>query len=692
MKPEIIFQSSAWYILLCVIIAGVLAYFLYRKSKFKDSKAKLALSILRALLIFCITFLLLNPLIKTINSIIQKPKVVLLIDDSKSMKYGGENLLENLKTQIIELKNDFEVKGFEIEINNLSDQSKITEKGQIQFTASKTNLASAINNIKSNYEGQNLSDLILLSDGIINDGVSPTYQQYPFNVHSLAFGDTTAKKDLRITGIAANKIAYLGNKFSVNADISAVFYAGSKAQVLLKNASGNILARKEILIKSQDDFASVSFELIADKIGKQRYIIEISPLTGEFTLKNNIKDFIVDVVDGKEKILIVASAPHPDLKALKSILEKNESFEVKLDIQPSVLSTEQFDILILHQMPDVSGAFNTITSQLMAKRKPVLHFIGSKSNISIVNGMQEVVGINAQLNKLDKVGPSINNMFQRFQISPQSADILAKMPPILVPFGDYNLSKNAETILYQKIGNIPTNKPILSLNLNTSPKSAVFVGEGLWQWRLEEFALSENQLAIDELILKSLELISVKDDKNKLQVYPLTESFNIDQNIIFEAETYNNLYEKIYGQSINLKVTGANSLVKNFNFKTDKDNNRFTISNLPAGVYSYSASSSILGKNEISNGQFVITETDLEALNPTADFGILKTLAADNNGVFLPASKNKELLNLINQKGLTSKAISREELKDLINIKWLLFLILLLAALEWGFRKYLGSY
>ena len=52
-------------------------------------------------------------------------------------------------------------------------------------------------------------------------------------------------------------------------------------------------------------------------------------LSGEFSNRNNRQDVYVEVIDGKEKILLLALAPHPDVKALKSIIEKNENYVIR---------------------------------------------------------------------------------------------------------------------------------------------------------------------------------------------------------------------------------------------------------------------------------------------------------------------------------------------------------------------------
>ena len=47
-------------------------------------------------------------------------------------------------------------------------------------------------------------------------------------------------------------------------------------------------------------------------------------------------------------------------------------------------------------------------------------------------------------------------------------------------------------------------------------RQAVCAVEGLWKWRLYEYLKTNNQILFDELINKSVQFLSVKEDKRPL--------------------------------------------------------------------------------------------------------------------------------------------------------------------------------
>lgn len=695
MKSELIFQSSPWFIILCLLAGGLYAVVLYqKKSNFSVLQNRL-LAIARGILVALLAFLLINPLLRSNKSTIEKPTVVFAIDNSTSMVQGGQEKLNQLKSGLKKLKDEIESKGASVEIKTFNEDTDNKDIDGIKFGQKTSDLSGLLASVKNNYEGRNLTDVILVSDGIANAGISPTYGKYNFNVHSIGLGDTTLKKDIKLNAVYTNRIAYLSNKFPVQAEISSYGFEGKSTTVLLKQG-GKVLDKQIANFDKPTDLKQITFYTTADQKGVQRFTIEVVPGAGEFSTRNNSRDVYIDVVDGKEKILLVALAPHPDVKAIKSIIEKNELYELTVKIVQSdninEIGNQPFDALILHQLPDLYGAGGNVVSRLLAQQKPTLFILGNQSNIASFNGIQQTLSIISQAGRADKVTAKFNSNFNLFNLDGEKLNILEKLPPILSPFGDYRPATGSEIILYQRVGSLVTPKPLLIANTANARKSAVLAGEGIWQWRLEEFALTDKQEVVDEILMKTLQLISVKDDKRKLRVYPISPEFSIDDKVIFENEAYNDIYERIYNQSIKLEITDEKGSTKNYNYTISQENTRFEITGLGEGVYRYKASTQVLGKGEVVDGQFIVRNADLEGLTNTADFNMLRTLAQQNNGKFFVANQLEKLKEYLSSNQSPDKVMSIEEMNEFINLKWIFFVLLVLASVEWVTRKYLGSY
>ncbi|AWV96855.1 VWA domain-containing protein [Arcticibacterium luteifluviistationis] len=694
MNSKLVFQNPFWFVLVCLAVGIAYAWLLYSKKTTLSKNVNWALSVGRALLVSLICFLLLNPLLRSNATRTLKPILVLGIDDSGSMKDLGTEALETLKQNLANLYDGLSDSNYDTEVRLLSSSDRVNSFDSISFNAKKTDFGTFFRNVNEEFSGQNLKKVVLVSDGIANAGLSPLSRPFPFQVDALGLGDSTVKRDLAIKGLKANKLAYLGNSFPIEIDIQANLYSG-KSTTLLIRKDQEILERKIVAFNSDDDFKTVSFKVNASDIGKQRYSVQLLPLEGESNTRNNYRDVIIDVVDGKEKVLLVGLTAHPDIKALKSIIEKNPLFELTValtqtDNAADILNKE-FDILILHQMPDTKGLSNDIATRLLSKMKPTFFILGAQSNLSRFNGMQEVVGISGQPGKTDKVTASFNGSFGRFISEEAKREVISKLPPVIAPFGEYRSFPGTDIILYQKVGSVLTDRPLLLVNTNANRKAAVLAAEGIWQWRMEEYFMNENHEAVDDYILKTLQLISVKEDKAKLRVYSAQNEVDVDESAVFITEAYDDLYEKIYNITVKLNIQGP-SYAKNFTYQVTEDNSTFELSDLEPGVYNFEANAVILGKTNSSKGQFVVKDKDLEFINTTADFDFLRTLASKNGGQFYKANQIGDLSEALNSDKAPAKLINTEDLQEIINLKWLLPLLLLLASLEWGFRKYFGTY
>ncbi len=697
MKSELIFQNSPGYLFLCLVLGIIYASILYLKRKTVSSLINKILFVIRALVVGLILLLILNPLLRTNRSSIEKPIVVMVVDNSASMDLVSSKSINTvlLKQKIQKVISDFKQNGYDIQIHSFSQNQAIQDINNLKFNVSTSNFSKVLQNIASNYEGRNLTDVILISDGIVNTGLSPILSKYNFKIHSIGYGDTSERKDVKIQSLIANKIAYFGNKFPIRVEGNASGYLNKEIVVVLKHEN-KILEKKALIPTSSDYMFTFEYLVNPTEKGIQHYQIEILPQSGEFSLKNNIKDLYIDVVNGKEKVLLVALTAHPDIKALKDIISNNGLYDLTIrNVQSddfNQIIAESFDVLILHQLPDMYGMGNLTVNKLLAKNKPTFFILGNQSNVSGFNRIQQVLTIsNTQSGKADKVSTKLNPDFKQFSLSDESLSFLGQFPPVLSVFGEYSLGIGSEVILNQKLGSLVLAKPLLAVNSSISRKTAVFTGEGLWKWRMEEKSFSQNRV-IEEIITKTLQLISIKEDKRKLKVYPVANEFDIEEKVIFENEVYNNIYEKIDNQPIHLSIADEQSFASEFDYTATKENSKFEISNLKPGFYKYIATANVLGKTEKSEGRFVIKDASLEYMNLKADFDLLKTLSNQTNGSYTNFNDIDNLSKKIDLAKRPDLSSNIEEMSNLIDLKWMFFIIFLLISIEWLTRKYNGFY
>ena len=109
---------------------------------------------------------------------------------------------------------------------------------------------------------------------------------------------------------------------------------------------------------------------------------------------------------------------------------------------------------------------------------------------------------------------------------------------------------------------------------------------------------------------------------------------------------------------------------------------------MPAGEYSYTAKTNLGKISHQADGQFVVTEQQAEFKQSLANHQLLFTMAEQNSGKMLFPNQLNSLPEMI-RKNETVKTISYEDRKyeELINLKFIFFLIVALLGVEWFLRK-----
>lgn len=690
---NIILESNPAFILLCVAIAVGYAYVLYTtKHPWSGTLNKILFGV-RTVLVFLLAFLLLGPIIRQINNLYEKPVFVILQDNSVSVKETTDSVSRNnLQQALTSLKNSLNSNGYEAFKNDLTGE----EVSVVKYTEPVSDLQGALRKISNQYEGQQVAGVLLVSDGIYNSGLSPLYTAYSFPVYTLGVGDTAQRQDISIKELIYNKIAYQGNQFPIRAEVLVKGFPNQNITVSLVR-SGKVIDR-QTKNSGTDQLLPVEFKVAATEQGLQRLDVQVEVMQQEKNVRNNKSTAFIDVVEGRKKILVVASAPHPDIKALRAIVDKNSNYEFILHI-PGVEETEtkniqpaNVDLAIFHQSPDKTGRTRDLFQRFAASKTSMLVVVGQQTDLKAMTDGKMPLAFDEPPRQYDDVMPVISPTFPYFLLSPEANSVFSGFPPVWVPFGRMQVPASAVTLLSQRVGSIATDKSLLWIDIPDNHKIAIMLGEGFWQWRLEEYSKNENTEAFDEVFGKLIQYLSTTDDKSRFKSYPLEQQFSDTEAVVFESQVYNEIYEPVFGNRIDLEITDDVGKKFKYNYVVSPGNARYQVGGLKEGIYKYTASTSINGKEEKVRGQFLVTAQQAELQNLTADFGLLRKLAGSTGGKFYTASQTDKLNADLTQKEATSVIHSEEKFDNLLNLKWVFFLLLALISAEWFLRKYHGGY
>ena len=282
--------------------------------------------------------------------------------------------------------------------------------------------------------------------------------------------------------------------------------------------------------------------------------------------------------------------------------------------------------------------------------------------------------------------------FSLFTVSEELKKFFKEFPAVNSVMGNYTIANSVNVLLNQRIGIVETENPLLLFNINGEQKSGVFLGDGLWKWKLRDYADHQNHNLFNELTGKIVQYLSVKADKSFFRVKS-KKIVNENEAIEIEAEVYNNAYELITEPEVTFVLTDGNDKKFDYTFSKTGLGYRLNLGVLPAGEYSYKATTNNGTKAFEQRGFITVKEITAEKMQLVADHQLLSRLANQTKGKFFyPNQLNQLTESLLSNDTIKTITYMHKDVKELIDMKAIFFLFLILLSLEWFIRKYNGLY
>ena len=654
-----------YYSILCVFLGALYAYFLYQRGgRFSVNRLTIFLFCLRTISIAFLSFLLLAPVLKSKINIFEKPIVIIAKDNSKSIKQNLNKELEGLAESL---------KDFEVFLYSFSDK---TYEGLSQRNDGLlTNYSKFFFALGDQFENRNVSALILASDGCYNTGSNPEYLSYDYPVYSIALGDTVTYKDIRIDHVVNNDIAFFGNTFPLEVSLASNQVDNEVSNIKIWN--NGVKVYEEAITFSKDiNYNTYSISLPADNIGLQQYIIDLDILNDEKNIINNSYKTYVDIVDTRYEILFLKQGSHPDLAAYKSVVDKNQNYNVDIkDVSENII-IDKYNLVVIFGV-------NTIPNSIVNSGLPLVIFNASLGSYNF----HTPFAFNLR-GGMEEVGAYKHRDFSKFSFSNDLLRLIEDAPPLYTPFGMYDVEGGVDIVLGQKIESFESKKPLIMIQQIDSRKIAFFLAEGWWKWRLHDYSLHNNNIAFDELFSKLTQYLLLIEDKSLFRIYS-QKQYEENKEVLFRASLFNESYELVNDKEISLRVMDEEDKVYNFQFSKESNELVARLGVLEVGTYSFIAT--VQGTDMVKTGFFDVKEIQLEQLGLSANHRILKKISSLSSGKLFYPNNIDHLTEVIKNSNLNKTIIHyRDQFEMLINFPLILLVFFMIIFLEWFVRKYNG--
>ncbi|MBA4387214.1 MAG: hypothetical protein C0404_04480, partial [Verrucomicrobia bacterium] len=244
----------------------------------------------------------------------------------------ASRLATRLRDRIIDRK-DFGVSvyGFGERLRVIDDG--LQEKGRKPIvplaSGNSTEIGTALSQLLGQFRGENLSAIVILSDGCNNAGTVPASaadfareQRVP--IYVLGIGNPKHPKDVYVANLLVNDTLLVEDAADFVADIQSWGYDDQEADVVLserpEGGEFKEVARQKVRLQADGKRMPVRLEYTPREPGEKMYKVEIKVRPDEARTDNNSESAAVTVVEGKLRVLYVASEPNWEYRVLSRAL------------------------------------------------------------------------------------------------------------------------------------------------------------------------------------------------------------------------------------------------------------------------------------------------------------------------------------------------------------------------------------
>lgn len=654
---------------------------------------KAALIGLRGSTLTLLILLLFNPFLQDQNIEIERPSILFYFDNSQSVDInrGEYRGLDTYNEIIEEVKNttdsNFDYRYFLFD-GNINEGSEITADG------STTHIQQVIEHIAENET--DVAAVVMISDGIYTRGRNPIFsaQSLSTPIFTIPIGDTTEVRDVRISNVDFNQIAYTNTTETIRVHIEQDGFTGETIDVQLQ-VDGELSESKNINFTETSSSHRLDFTVEFENPGFYKYEIIVPGLQDEFTLQNNTETFTIEVLDNKTQILSLAFEIHPDVSAIRRVMASDQQNEVTQSTQlregiytgvNPLETVDDFDLIVLHGLPDLQSSLtewletnNSIPIVIIQSPNSYQNSVESTFFPHLVGTTGTIMDIHMTLDEERFSHPLLEFDEPDFR----------RFPTLKSKRTNYQLSPLSTTLIGAEYRRTETVIPIVVTESDTERRH-VFVNAFGWH-RFEKSTNETVKAFFTDFFTNIISWAATSPDDQSFVLEPAQSSFTENDPVLIRGTLVNERGDSESDAVIELQILDdVDGNDQSYRMRSIGNGNyEVDLGSFPEGLYE------IVGLAEINNRQmgqanavFSVRQSTLEFVNTKRNDQLLMQLAERTNGLFLSDTSLDLMFSLLDQRDL-NEPIERieEQIKYMTDLPFWFFLALLFLSAEWILRR-----
>lgn len=346
-----------------------------------STRDRMVLATLRGLVLMVLLACLARPALLLSASAPQRNVIAVLFDDSRSMTVADEG--DGTRSDAVrrrfagdgalmrKLEERFVVRsyGFAATARRVADVEALT------FTGGRSNLGAAVRQLRQELSGVPLAGIILVSDGADNGdstlvgapaGASLDGARVP--IYTVGVGADIPRRDVELVSVEGPRSVLSGGTIVVDAMLVQHGLKGEGVR-LVAESDGRVIAEQRIALPADGVQLAVRLPVEMDGAGMRRLRLRIVPHERELTTGNNARDLLVDVREGRDRMLYVEGEPRFEFKFTRRAVADDEHLQL-VGLQRT--AENKFLRLDVSDSLELVGGFPTTAEELFGYRVVVL--------------------------------------------------------------------------------------------------------------------------------------------------------------------------------------------------------------------------------------------------------------------------------------------------------------------------------
>jgi hypothetical protein len=715
MDIDLRFSTAFWIPLGICALALLFTLIVYRQTVPASSHVlRRTLAFIRYACLVIAALLLFEPVLNLHWTISRLPTLAVLIDESASMTLVDSTSRRSDRLQKLMQRPWIESlkKSSNLQILAFADSLRLINRDSVaalRFAGDGTDIAAALAAANRRFAAENFAAAVVISDGIVNLGENPVRvaQNFPVPVFTIGIGSPQRARDVVITQIATNDIAYAETQLPVEVTIAAVGYDGRRARLRLEDAGGKLI-EQEIVLPADNTQITARLTVTPRQLGMNKFTASVEPQPGESSEINNRRSVFVRVLQSKVRIWIVAGGPSADFQFAKRTLEEDKNFSVTglvrknsgafydgaLPANAHSPAWKEIDCLIFIDFPRRDTDLRLIaylSEVLNATRKPVFWMAGPNTDPGRWWSFQKHLPLSVRparsAERSVTLAPNavgFSHPVGRFAESPEENRLLwENLPPVFSNFTNVQASAGAQVIAVADQS--ASRVPLLIAQKSAETKSLVLLAHDLWRWYLKLVGINKEPAAYRHLMIQGVRWLVTKEDTKLVRFGTNKLIYRGGEAIEMTAQVYYEDYRPRTGARITVQLMGS-GYDREIPFEEVGDGlYQASSGHVPGGDYE------LRGRAEL-NGQllgedtakFTVEPFRIEYLSTAMNEPLLRKIAEVSGGRYLSPDSLEQFAA---EAKFPIQTV--EEGKEIA--AWgkpsVLLIIVILLAVEWLFRK-----